>query len=139
MPCEDQHSKAPDQLAKRHQPTTLEFARRAHVKCVTALVACTLLVTLLLISSVSVKANTLTFFETRYNTDVTAAGVGGLRGAGTGTITLGGVNGTVTKAYLYWNGVTNSNDPNFDANVTVNGAAVAGTNIGFSHDNVWGF
>ena len=72
------------------------------------------------------------------------AGVGGMRNVGSGNINLSGVSGTVTKAYLYWHGPTNSSDPNANASVTVTNPAgnqfpVTGTNIGFSNDNCWGF
>ena len=61
-------------------------------------------------------------FTTVQNTDWTQAGVGGLRGLGTGSITLGGVSGTVTQAYLYWAGPTNSDSPTANANVLFGGA-----------------
>jgi hypothetical protein len=72
------------------------------------------------------------------NTDYRFAGVGALRDVGSGTISLSGVTGTITKAYLYWSGETNSLT---DAgnNITVNGTAVAGTNIGYAFDNAWGY
>ena len=73
------------------------------------------------------------------NTDVAYAGVGGLRGVGSGTIALSGVSGTVTRAFLYWQGPTNSTDPNANRSVTFAGVPVTGTNIGFSSDNCWGF
>lgn len=86
----------------------------------------------------SANASLISSFETQYDTDFTVAAVGGLRGNGFGDINLSGVSGTVTKAYLYWHGPTNSTDPNFNANISMNGNAVSGTNIGFSDDNFWG-
>ena len=67
-----------------------------------------------------------------------------MRNVGGGTITLSGVSGPVTKAYLYWHGPTNSSNLNANASVTVTNPAgdvfaVAGINIGFSVDNNWGF
>lgn len=91
----------------------------------------------MLLSSTA-QANLITLFETQFNTDVVTAGVGGLRGTGNGTISLSGVGGPVSQAYLYWHGPTNSSDPSFNANITMNGTAVTGDNIGFSDDNFWG-
>jgi hypothetical protein len=84
--------------------------------------------------------NDIAPFTTVFNTDVVYAGVGGLRDhpAG-GDITVSGVSGTVTKAFLYWHGPTNSSDPTINANVTLAGNAVVGTNIGLSSDNCWDF
>jgi hypothetical protein len=91
-----------------------------------------------LLCASSANANLISFFETEFDTDFASAGVGGLRGNGFGDISLGGVSGTVTRAYLYWHGPTNSDDPAFNANLTFNGTAVTGTNIGFSDSNLWG-
>ena len=85
------------------------------------------------------SANNLTNFTTLFNTDFTTAGVGGMRGTGTGTLNVTGVTGPVSQSYLWWAGPTNSNDPSFNANVMVSGNPVTGTNIGFSQDNFWGF
>jgi hypothetical protein len=71
------------------------------------------------------------------NTDVAEFGFGGMRGDGTGTITVGGVSGTVTKALLYWNGPTNSTVPTANAAVTFKGIPITGTNIGFASSNCW--
>jgi len=86
----------------------------------------------------SANANVISLFETQRDTDFVSAGVGGLRGAGTGDIELTGVSGDVNRVYLYWHGPTDSTDPNFNANITFNGIAVTGQNIGFSDDNFWG-
>jgi hypothetical protein len=91
------------------------------------------------------SANNLSHLQTIVNTDVVVAGVGGLRSHETtgtqtsGTITLSGISGTVTKAYLYWQGPTNTPNPNANASVRLNGSNVVGTNIGFSSDNCWQF
>lgn len=90
-----------------------------------------------LLCASSANANLISFFETEFNTDFASAGVAGLRGNGFGDISLVGVSGTITRAYLYWHGPTNSNDPAFNANLTFNGVAVTGANIGFSDDNFW--
>jgi hypothetical protein len=85
-------------------------------------------------------AQAVTNFTTVFNTDVAYAGLGGMRGTnGSGTITLSGVSGKVTKAYLYWHGPTNSSDPTSNAAVTFAGSHITGTNIGTSADNNWGF
>jgi hypothetical protein len=73
------------------------------------------------------------------NTDYIAAGYGGMRGIGTGTITVAGVSGTVTRALLYWHGPTNSSDPAANAAISFAGSNISGTNIGFSSDNCWSF
>jgi hypothetical protein len=91
------------------------------------------------LSAPQASANQIGFFTTVFDTDWTTAGVGGLRGTGSGTINVTGVTGPVTQSYTYWAGPTNSTDPNFNAAATINGAAVSGTNIGFSQDNFWGF
>ncbi len=84
-------------------------------------------------------ANDIQYFDTVTNTDWTEAGVGGMRGVGTGDIALSGVSGTVTHAYLFWHGPTNSTNPGVNAAVNFNGTSITGTNIGFSSDNNWGF
>lgn len=96
-------------------------------------------VVVLAAASVSAPANEITFFNTIFNTDWTTAGTGGLRGTGTGSIVVTGATGTASQSYLWWHGPTNSTDPSANANVTVNGSAVTGSNIGFSQDNFWGF
>jgi hypothetical protein len=84
-------------------------------------------------------ANDLFNFTTVQDTDWTEAGLGGLRGTGTGAITLAGITGTVSKAYLYWHGPTSSSDPNANAGVSFAGTGIVGTQIGFSDDNFWNF
>lgn len=79
------------------------------------------------------------FFTTIQNTDMAAAGFGGMRGNGSGTITLTGVSGTVRRALLYWHGPTNSDSSTANASVRFGGTPVTGTHIGFSSDNSWGF
>jgi hypothetical protein len=73
------------------------------------------------------------------DTDMVSAGYGSMRGTGTGSISVSGVSGTVTKALLYWHGPTNSSSPSVNATVTFAGHAVTGTNSGFAYDNSWGF
>lgn len=90
-----------------------------------------------LLISVPVRANILTYTQTVYNTNFVTSDIG-LRGVGAGTMTVTGITGPVTQALLFWHGPTNSTDPTVNSNVTVNGASVVGTNIGFSQDNFWG-
>ena len=85
------------------------------------------------------SANDIAPYQTVFSTDVTAAGYGGMRTIGTGTIHLTGVSGTVTKALLYWHGPTDSTDPSANASVTFAGTPITGTNIGFSDDNCWDY
>ena len=85
------------------------------------------------------NANDMAHYQTFFDTDVAQAGYGGMRGIGTGTITLSGVSGTIDTALLYWHGPTDSTDPTVNASVTFGGHAVTGTNIGLSSDNFWGF
>ncbi len=71
----------------------------------------------ILACSMSASANLISLFETQRDTDFAYAGVGGLRGTGFGDITLSGVTGAVSQAYLYWHGPTNSTDPAFNADI----------------------
>lgn len=77
--------------------------------------------------------------ETVFNTDFASAGFGGMRTVGTGSISLSGVSGQVTKALLYWHGPTNSSEASANASVTFNGTNITGANIGFSQANCWPF
>lgn len=93
-------------------------------------------------SSGPATTSTLTLLPTGFsvsNTDVAEFGVGGMRGSGTGTITVSGITGAVAHAFLYWHGPTSSTDPASNAAVTFNGTPVTGTNIGTASDNNWGF
>lgn len=81
----------------------------------------------------------LTFFETVFNTDYAYFGTGGMRGTGTGSLTVTGITSDVTRAIIHWHGPTNSLDPTAGAAVTFNGTDIVGTNIGFGNDNCWGF
>lgn len=77
--------------------------------------------------------------ETVFRTDYVTAGVSGLRNVGSGSIALAGVTGPVSRATLYWHGVTNTTDASLGATVAVNGTTVTGEHLGFSADNGWGF
>lgn len=84
-------------------------------------------------------ANTLSYFDTVTGTDYAVFGYGGMRDIGTGTVTVSGVSGTVTRAILTWHGPTQTTNTSANATVTFNGTSVTGTNIGLSADNNWGF
>ncbi len=84
-------------------------------------------------------ANEVTHLETIYNTDYASASVGGLRNSTGASLKLAGVNGTVTKAYLFWHGPMNSTNPMANAYIRFGGTSVKGVNIGYSDDNCWGF
>src|SRR5437773_1939986 len=84
-------------------------------------------------------ATELSFVGKQSHTSVVTAGVGGLRNQTAGSIVVSGVSGTVTKAYLYWAGPTNTTDPTVNSSILVNGNPAVGSNIGFGHDCNWGF
>ncbi len=86
------------------------------------------------------SATDLTKFNTIFDTNFASAGIGGMRGQGTGNVTLTGVSGTVTRAYLYWHGPSNvsATGPGNSA-VTFAGTDITGTFLGVSSDNCWGF
>ena len=88
------------------------------------------------LSAGSAAADPITFFTTVSNTDYVTAVVG-LRDVGAGSLQVSGVSGSVTKAYLFWHGPTNSADSSANANVTFAGSSISGTSIGFAHDNFW--
>lgn len=91
------------------------------------------------VAQLPAAANDIQPFDTEFSTDFVSAGFGGIRGIGTGSLTLAGVSGPVTRALLYWHGPTNSTDPTANASVTFGGTPVTGTQIGFSDNNCWGF
>ncbi|WP_414828036.1 hypothetical protein [Alteromonas sp. H39] len=89
------------------------------------------------VSSLQAQASLISSAGTFFDTDIAYAGVGGLRGNGSGDITLSGTSGTISQAYLYWHGPTNSTDPTFNASALFNGTSIVGNSIGFSDDNFW--
>ncbi len=91
-----------------------------------------------IITASPAHANVISNFATVFDSDWTTAGTGGLRD-GTGTITVSGVSGSVGQSMLFWQGPTNTTNADVMANITINGNAVTGTNIGFSDDNFWSF
>lgn len=92
-----------------------------------------------LLAAGTASASDLVNFTTVFNTDWAQAGVGGLRGVGNGEIALSAVSGPVTRAYLYWHGPANPTSATANAAIQFAGTAIAGTGIGLSDDNFWGF
>lgn len=75
-------------------------------------------------------------------TDQVSAGIGGIgaaaaEGGGVGTITLAGVSGTVTRAYLYWHGIDIEKPPSFtggnadydEPQIELDGQAIVGERV----------
>lgn len=81
-------------------------------------------------STSSAVARTISQKEMVYNTDFISVGVGGMRNVGTGDISLSGVSGTISKAYLYWHGTTDFLADAGNNSIIVNGTTLNGTNIG---------
>ncbi len=82
------------------------------------------------ISNAFITVNAPSEYLVFHNTDVLSTGVGGMRDTGTGTIQVSGLSGTVTKAYLFWHGPTDSEDPQINSQVLVNRRLVTGVNVG---------
>jgi hypothetical protein len=92
----------------------------------------------LLVPPAGASATGLTPFTTVTGTDFAIFGAGGMRGQGTGSIVVTGVSGSVTAAYLFWQGPTNdSGDSN--AAVTFDGTGIVGVNMGETASNGWPF
>ncbi|TAK55928.1 MAG: T9SS type A sorting domain-containing protein [Bacteroidetes bacterium] len=85
--------------------------------------------------------NDIANFLIMRDVDMTSGGYGGMRDSGNGTLTISYSTPSVSilKAFLYWNGPTNSTDPEANAGVLFNGTEIFGENIGFSDDNCWGY
>jgi hypothetical protein len=115
----------------------LEQAAGRRPGLLTALAGCLLLA--LCASPGPLRARDIALRETIYNTDFRSAGAGGLRNVGAAPITLSGVNGPVSRAYLYWAGPGNLPSPTANNTITVNGQTVVGAPLGLTDDNCWGF
>lgn len=79
-------------------------------------------------------SNTLTAGPFVGSTDFGMFGISGLRGTGTGTITVTGVTGTVTRAVLVWHGVASTTTA-LTRGGSIGGTPFTGTNIGLSDNN----
>jgi hypothetical protein len=82
-------------------------------------------------------SNSLTAGPLVGSTDFGLFGISGLRGTGTGTITVTGVTGTVTRAVLVWHGLASTTTA-LTRGGSIGGTPFTGTNIGLSSDNCWG-
>lgn len=85
-------------------------------------------------------------------TDHVSVGVGGIGaaaadGGGVGTLTLAGVSGTVTRAWLYWEGIDIESPPQYtggnydydEADIVFDGQPLTGARaMGGGHNNCWG-
>lgn len=78
-------------------------------------------------------------FDVVLNMNVTSGGFGGMRGNGTGTVSIADIplGSVIKKALLHWNGPTSDPALIANANVTFAGAGVIGTNIGVASSNCW--
>ncbi|WP_253717463.1 PEPxxWA-CTERM sorting domain-containing protein [Sphingomonas sp. AP4-R1] len=85
------------------------------------------------------QASDMTYFTTVPDTDVATFAIGRMRNYGNGELVVSGLSGTISSAYLYWHGPTNSIDPKANAATSFAGHAITGTNIGFSQDNLWSY
>ena len=83
-----------------------------------------------------VQAAEIQATRTVRNVDMATAGVGGID-TGTGSIALGGVGGSVKKAYLYWYGINGAGAYNRSA-ISFGGQPVTGRALGASGTNCWG-
>lgn len=81
--------------------------------------------------------NSPSIFTRVIGTDVWRSNVGGLRNVGSGTIGIGGLSGTVTRAYIFWHGVSSYSDPAINTNIRINGFNINGTPTGTSYSNNW--
>jgi len=86
---------------------------------------------LLALPAAPARAVTLVKNRTASGVDWVSAGVGGIP-SDTADITLAGVTGPVTKAYLYWDGI------NINGTIAINGNSVTGTSLGDTSTNCWG-
>ena len=91
----------------------------------------------LLSLATSAQAVPVTFARSQLNVDWTSAGVGGF-GPSPATISLSGVTGTISAAYLYWHGINNTGGTYQQSAVTLNSTPVAGTALGDASTNCWG-
>ena len=82
------------------------------------------------------------------NADFVSAGMGGVRGSfggedslrpGSGTIRVSGVVTNVKQAFLYWAGPVDTEYPEANTTVLVNGRFVEGINIGVAHSDTWDY
>lgn len=102
---------------------------------------CALLIApFLLVSQTPAHAGGRSFQATYFATDVASAGYGGMKGVGTGSLSLSGVTGgSVSHAWLFWHGPAFAEITAADATNTVSfaGESIVGSIMGQSGDNCW--
>lgn len=76
-------------------------------------------------------------FDVAYNTDVASFGLGGLRDKASGTINVTGLSGTVTQAYLIWNGPTDVWSDSLPVNFA--GTEILGDRVAMGTTNCWNY
>ncbi len=103
--------------------------------CRRVILACALLVLL----APQLRAKSLVRARKISGVDWVSAGVGGIP-ADTADITVTGVNGTVTAAFLYWGGINPGDGiASYDnGTIKINDNTITGTNIGDTGTNCWG-
>lgn len=92
-----------------------------------------------MVCAAAAQAEPISHKRTLSRVDYVVAGVSGT-GGGSGTITVAGVSGTVTQAFLIWHGINNSGPgATYDnPTVTINGNPVTGLTLGDATTNCWG-
>lgn len=91
-------------------------------------------------SAVTTPSSNVQLFRQINDTDVVAYGVGGFRGVNGGQLAVAGVTGPVSKAYVYWHGVSfASSGAPLGGALILDGFNVQGTFIGQSSDNTWDY
>jgi cysteine-rich repeat protein len=85
------------------------------------------------------SATTIKRARTETGVDWTSAGIGGVP-AGSASITVSGVTGSVKAAYLYWDGMNLGSTTSIYNNgiIQLNGHSIGGQKIGDSSSNCWG-
>ena len=69
----------------------------------------------------------------------TSGGVGGVGDAGSGTISISGIDGDVTRAFLYWHGIVTPSEGTYDnPDVNFEGNDLTGDLLGEGSTNCWG-
>jgi hypothetical protein len=87
-------------------------------------------------------ADLLTLFTTHSGVNYASTGIGGLRGVGSGNLTLTGVPaGSVSAAYLYWHGHGTFTDFNLyfgtPSTAVFDGTPITGQSVSVSAPNLW--
>ena len=99
-----------------------------------AVIAC-----VLVMLATPARAVSLARARTASSVDWVSAGIGGIPGD-TAHVTLSGVTGPVTKAYLYWGGLSNllASSVYDNGTIAIDGNPVTGTSLGDTSTNCWG-